>query len=366
MDKKPDITIGNAKDFARILEQERKRTDRSGHPFLLMLITFLTSPGHGRHRRQARTKNVLQSLQYCVRQTDVIGWYEKDAVLGVIYTEISQEPIPIARMLEERVRSALQSHMKPEQIDTIAISTIVYPPDKHITVGAEDSNTDKLYPEYKRVDPSYMMKRLMDVAGSAVLLVLSAPLLIGIGIVIKLTSQGPVLFKQRRIGQFGKPFTLLKFRSMYTEADPQVHRQYVQQLILHRRNGTGEAAELQHAGFYKLNQDERITPIGRVLRSKSLDELPQFLNVLAGTMSLVGPRPPLPYEVECYDSWHMRRVLQAKPGITGLWQIEGRSRTTFDEMVRLDLQYIDQRSILTDLYLLLRTPWVVIKGDGAL
>ena len=152
---------------------------------------------------------------------------------------------------------------------------------------------------------------------------------------------------------------------MYTDADSRVHQQYIQEFILQSKNGNGAHEALKQDGFFKLSQDPRITPLGRFIRTTSLDELPQLLNVLVGTMSLVGPRPPIPYEAEHYDIWHRRRLLEAKPGITGLWQVKGRSRTSFEDMVRLDLQYIDEWSLWTDLKLLLQTPWTVIKCEGA-
>jgi len=158
-----------------------------------------------------------------------------------------------------------------------------------------------------------------------------------------------------------KPFTMLKFRSMYSNADNRVHQEFVSSLI----QANGHAHKLGNNGFYKLANDPRITPIGRLLRKTSLDELPQLWNVLRGDMSLVGPRPPLPYEIEQYQPWHRRRVLDAKPGLTGLWQVAGRSRTTFDEMVRLDLRYAKARSLSTDIKILLATPAAVISGKGA-
>ena len=157
----------------------------------------------------------------------------------------------------------------------------------------------------------------------------------------------------------------LKFRSMYIDADTRVHEQYVQEFILQSKNGSGASEELKQDGLFKLSKDSRITPLGHFLRRTSLDELPQLLNVLVGTMSLVGPRPPIPYEIKDYGNWHRRRVLEAKPGITGLWQVQGRSRTTFEDMTRLDLRYIDTWSFWADLKLLLQTPWTVMKGEGA-
>jgi lipopolysaccharide/colanic/teichoic acid biosynthesis glycosyltransferase len=169
-----------------------------------------------------------------------------------------------------------------------------------------------------------------------------------------------VLYRQVRVGRRGEPFEMLKFRSMFVNADPAIHQQYVSWYI----KSSGQVERTGNEVF-KLTADPRITPVGRFLRRTSLDELPQFWNVLKGDMSLVGPRPPLPFEVEQYQPWHRRRVLDAKPGVTGLWQVEGRSRTTFDEMVRLDLRYARTRSLWTDLRILAATPRAMITGKGA-
>ena len=159
------------------------------------------------------------------------------------------------------------------------------------------------------------------------------------------------------------PFVFLKFRSMYINNDASVHAKYVRELIAGQAerkasNGNGE-------GVYKLTGDARITTVGKFLRRTSLDELPQFLNVFMGQMSLVGPRPPIDYEVEAYDLWHRRRLLEAKPGITGLWQVNGRSRVKFDDMVRLDLTYARTWSPWLDFKILMRTPRAVVLGEGA-
>ena len=154
-------------------------------------------------------------------------------------------------------------------------------------------------------------------------------------------------------------FNFYKFRSMYADNDPGVHRDYVTKLI------EGAKHVQQPNGMYKLVSDPRVTPLGRLLRKTSLDELPQFINVLVGDMSLVGPRPPLPYEFERYRTWHRRRVLEIKPGLTGLWQVKGRSRTTFDEMVRMDLHYARTQSLWLDLKIILQTPVAMFSGNGA-
>jgi lipopolysaccharide/colanic/teichoic acid biosynthesis glycosyltransferase len=195
-------------------------------------------------------------------------------------------------------------------------------------------------------------------------LILLSPLFILISALIKLTSEGPILFKQRRVGQYGARFTFLKFRSMHPRSDSKIHEDYVKGFIAGKA-GSPEPGESRNA-VYKLKDDPRVTRVGRVLRKASLDELPQFINVLMGDMSLVGPRPPIPYELEAYDPWHRSRLLEAKPGITGLWQVHGRSRTTFDDMVRLDLRYARTCSLWLDLKILLKTPRAVLSGQGAL
>ena len=150
---------------------------------------------------------------------------------------------------------------------------------------------------------------------------------------------------------------------MYVNNDNSVHKEFVTKLIASR--GESETAHGNRENVYKITNDKRITPLGRFLRRTSLDELPQFLNVLWGDMSLVGPRPPIPYELAAYQTWHRRRLLDVKPGITGLWQVTGRSTVKFDEMVRLDLRYAMSWSPWLDIRILLRTPFAVIRGSGA-
>jgi len=192
-----------------------------------------------------------------------------------------------------------------------------------------------------------------------VLLCLLGPLLALVAAAIKVNSKGPVIFRQVRVGQHGQPFNFLKFRSMYVGSDAAIHREYVTTFI------SGGAPPIGTDGVYKITNDPRVTAVGRWLRKSSLDELPQLWNVLRGDMSLVGPRPPIPYECECYALWHRRRVLEVKPGITGLWQVTGRSRLNFDDMVRLDLKYSKQWSIWLDIKILLQTPKAVLMGEGA-
>ncbi len=205
-------------------------------------------------------------------------------------------------------------------------------------------------------------KRAFDSIVATTLLVITSPLALLIAVLIKLDSPGPVVFRQERIGENGRPFTMLKFRSMRAGADTGVHKAYVTELI--RRNVGPEEVGEDGRRSLKEAQDSRVTRVGKVIRKASLDELPQLVNVLRGDMSLVGPRPPLAYEVAVYKDWHKRR-LEALPGITGLWQVEGRNQVSFDEMVRLDLKYIENQSLLYDLKILVQTPWAMLTGRGA-
>lgn len=194
------------------------------------------------------------------------------------------------------------------------------------------------------------LKRAIDVVFSALVLIFSAPLMALIALTIKLDSPGPVLFRQGRMGKGGRPFTVHKFRSMMIDADEQ------KELLRDLNEADGP--------IFKIKDDPRVTRLGRWLRRFSLDELPQFYNVLRGDMSIIGPRPPLPEEVSQYQPWHMRR-LEIAPGITGLWQVSGRSELPFDEMALLDIYYIEQWSPALDLKILLRTIPTILFGDGA-
>jgi exopolysaccharide biosynthesis polyprenyl glycosylphosphotransferase len=195
-----------------------------------------------------------------------------------------------------------------------------------------------------------VVKRALDVVISAMALVLFSPVMLLIALLIKYDSPGPVLFRQERVGRGGRLFTLYKFRSMRQGADEE------KRALLDRNQATGP--------LFKLRDDPRLTRVGRWLRRLSLDELPQLCNVLRGEISLVGPRPPIPSEVEQYQDWHRRR-LDVPPGMTGLWQVSGRSELTFDEMVMLDLFYAENWSLLLDFKILLRTIPTVILGTGA-
>jgi len=206
-----------------------------------------------------------------------------------------------------------------------------------------------------------LVKRASDVFVASVALVLLAPVWLLVALLIKLDSRGPVLYSQERVGMDGRVFLFLKFRTMLTGSDDRAHREYQRRYISGEPDtNLGDSRR----PVYKLHSDPRITRVGRVLRRLSIDELPQLLNVLRGEMSVVGPRPPIPYEVASYAPWHRRR-LDMKPGLTGLWQVSGRNRLSFEEMVKLDLFYIENWSLWLDLKIILRTLPVMLRGDDA-
>ena len=349
--------------FHSLLTHERRRAERSRKPFVLMLLDANLENGTAAEILKRGAEVILSSK----RETDLVGWYKQDVILGVIFTEVSVEgDQPVTETLRSKIETALIKHLGREPASKIAISLHLFPEnwDKDHTGWVADS---KLYPDLKRKGSRkrlpLVIKRVMDVVGSAALLFVLSPLLATIAFLIKLTSKGPVLYEQDRLGQFGARFKCLKFRTMYTNNDPKIHQEYVQQFIA-GKDGL-DKSESSEKPVYKLTNDPRVTSIGRLLRKASLDELPQFLNVLRGEMSLVGPRPPVPYEFEVYDIWHRRRVLEVKPGVTGLWQVSGRNRTLFDEMVRLDLRYCQSWSLWLDVKILFATPRAVFNGDGA-
>ena len=351
--------------FLRMLALERKRTERSQRRFVLMLVES-ASLFSGGDKVQIIEK-VLRALAHSTRETDITGWYNTGSVIGVVFTEIGlAEGKSVADALLAKTLEALGRTLSIEQIHEIRLTFHFFPED------LEDDRSGgmldpALYPDLVRTpDPkrrARLLKRVMDVAGSISALVFLSPLLAVIAVAIKLTSRGPILFRQTRIGQSGRRFTFLKFRSMHSNSDHAVHKEYVK-LLISGETGSEQQAESRQP-VYKLTNDARVTRLGRFLRRTSLDELPQLLNVLTGEMSLVGPRPPIPYEFQSYAIWHRRRLLSVKPGITGLWQVEGRSRVKFDDMVRLDLAYAASWSPWMDLKILLRTPGAVFSGEGA-
>jgi len=364
--------------FKDVLLREWKRAERFSEPFVLLLVELhedqMASSKAWTARADARLDSglprgsswgrVVSALAACTRQTDVMGWFVQHGVLAVLMTEVGQADEDSMARLESIVRRQLADRLSSD-----VLSRVVF--EMHVHHGKEETGPEGPRP----VDPVLLelcmtrnpsrvreaIKRGMDIAGSLALLLVLSPLYLLLALLVKVVSPGPVFFRQVRVGQEAKPFTMFKFRTMHVDADRGLHHEFVTNFI----KGGCQPPEPGENQVFKITNDPRVTPIGRILRRTSLDELPQFWNVLRGDMSLVGPRPPLAYELEQYRSWHWRRVLEAKPGITGLWQVMGRSRTTFDDMVRLDLRYVRTCSPWTDVKILLATPKAVFSGKGA-
>jgi len=359
-----DNCILSEQSFYRAIVLERKRTERSGRSLMLMLLDVGNCTSA--QKRSKLLSGILLPLVRATRETDAIGWYKKDLSIGALFSDIgAEEKSSVLAVMLSRINDVLRTHLNVEQFSQLTLSFYVFPQDWEDN-GEEPTSNPVLYPDVLRQDDAgksaRVIKRALDIVGSSAALVLFSPVFLVAALAIKLSSTGPVLFKQKRIGQHGTMFTFLKFRSMSVNNDTTVHKAYVRQLIAGK---AGCNSAKNGEGVYKLTADPRVTAVGKFLRRTSIDELPQFINVLRGEMSLVGPRPPIAYEVEAYDLWHRRRLLEAKPGITGLWQINGRSRVKFDEMVRLDLQYARTWTPWLDLKILLRTPRAVISGSGA-
>jgi lipopolysaccharide/colanic/teichoic acid biosynthesis glycosyltransferase len=355
----------NEEAFKRKIAIERKRTERSKEPFLLMLLE--SGNQQGAEKNGKILDNILSVLLLSIRETDVIGWYKDRITAGVMFTGLARyDKNLILGVILNKVSTTLNAQLPSEQLSQIKISFHFFPDDWDNENSGRPSNPS-LYPDLTNPDKSktslLRTKQVMDIIGSALMLILCSPLLLITALAIKASSKGPVLYRQKRVGQYGQNFTFLKFRSMRIDNDSSAHKEYVTNLIAGKAGYKG--LNKNGEGIYKFTNDPRVTRVGRILRRTSLDELPQLFNVLRGDMSLVGPRPAIPYELAAYETWHRRRVLEVKPGMTGLWQVTGRSRVKFDEMVRLDLRYATSWSPWLDLKILMRTPRAVIKGAGA-
>ena len=361
----PPRMLLNEDAFVSMLYLERRRAERAQNRFVLILVD-VQKIVNGISTKERMVQLLAKSLSEATRETDIIGWYLENSLMGVVGTELGKASNELVqKRFLDKLRSIFESTLGIEKSASISVSFHFFP--EEYGSGANDHSANiKLYPEIqKREDARRVplaIKRAIDLAGSAAALVFLSPIFAAVALAIKLSSKGPVLFRQERLGQHGKTFTVLKFRSMRTDCDAKIHRQYVEQFIAGQVDGSSDTAAKP---VFKIQKDPRVTPIGRFIRKASLDELPQFWNVLRGDMSLVGPRPALAYEFQKYEVWHRRRVLEIKPGITGLWQVEGRSRTRFDEMVRLDLKYARAWSVWLDLKILAQTPGAVIQGEGA-
>jgi len=337
--------------FKDALVRERRQADRQAAPFAVLVVDRIRRPSDG-----SAWVPIVRAVSAVKGDAEVAGWLEKDAALGLLLPEASAKR---ALKVKWRLRREIATRLGVGALG--GLSTRLYAHGlESAAIGAAFPPVDLLIDAF--VPPRHhpvrdAAKRGLDVVGSVVLLATFAPVWLVVFAIVKSTSPGPAIYRQVRVGRRGEPFTMLKFRTMHVNAGDGIHKDYMDWFISSSGQQPRNGSEV-----FKLTNDPRITPLGRALRHISMDEVPQFLNVLRGEMSLVGPRPPLPSEVARYQPWHRRRVLEAKPGITGLWQVKGRSRTTFDEMVRMDLEYARTHSLWTDLKLLAATPIAMFKG----
>jgi lipopolysaccharide/colanic/teichoic acid biosynthesis glycosyltransferase len=354
------------------LEEERLRAERCSLPLSVILceVGVLEGMLGGRRRLQRFLAGFSAWLGESLRRVDVKGWYDA----GRLAVLLPATPEAGGRAVLERLQGWVGSYLEAEGVGARAEGLFELATYPDVLRGQPQVGEQRPAKGPGRArdlfsgGPSLSgagrwLKRALDVLGSLLLLVLSAPLMLAVAVAVKLSSPGPAVFRQARLGEGGRPFVYYKFRSMYVGNDDRGHRDYCRRLI------AGEVASINNGAkgelLLKLAQDPRVTPIGRWLRRSSLDELPQLFNVLKGDMSLVGPRPPIPYEVVHYRDWHLRRLLAAKPGLTGLWQVRSRSSTSFDEMVRMDLRYADGWSLWQDFKIILQTVPAVISAKGA-
>ena len=338
--------------FVKQIRLEKRRTDRFKVP--LSVLLFQVHPDH--RSRPGQFGALVDLLRNSKRETDLIGYLD-DGVVGVLLIHTGETGL-----------QSFASKLATAAHDLTYTSTSgTYPDQVFERIIATDAVEPDTLPYFIDYDTEHgaiqlFLKRSMDIIGALVLLLLAAPIMLAAAIAIKVTSPGPVIFTQMRLGRKGVPFRFHKFRSMTTGADEHVHRAYVTRLIegKHDEINQGDSEK----PIYKLQGDSRVTRVGFFLRKTSIDELPQLFNVLKGDLSLVGPRPPIPYEAELYQSWHLRRILEGRPGITGLWQVEGRNRVSFDEMVRMDLRYTRTWTLWLDLKILVKTVGAVLRFDG--
>lgn len=353
-----DHGLYSERSFHEKLVQERRRAERSNKPLIVMVLD--AEDLQDADQTGEITVWLGEGVNRCVRGTDICGLLKEGHLIGVILTEVEADKVDIAkRIVAKKTRERLAAVLSDEIMSRIVISFRIYP-----EAGGGGSFDMTFFPELTsgsgRNIGGEILKRSLDIAGSVAGLILFCPFFAILPLLIKFSSKGPIFFRQDRVGRNGRKFRLIKYRSMYMDNDDVIHREYVKQLIKGANPGKGASQVV-----YKIQGDPRVTPLGRILRKYSLDELPQFVNVLKGEMSLVGPRPPISYEVEHYCGWQRNRLIGKRPGITGLWQVTGRSSTSFDEMVRLDLRYLNGWTIMLDLKILLRTPRAVLKCKGA-
>jgi len=412
-----EINYVPIEQFKHRLLLERRRAERLKATSSIMIVSILDGKADDLVLREIKMKNLVSQFCKNLRETDAVSLFNKERIVILLPETDLEGAQYVNKILHQQINQFIQenSGRKIFTPDEFTVEIIPFPDSSldddiderknsvklpnqgtndyvsglfsknkfhyqnslptfiNACVGRNDGsalimeianrnfiNTDIL--EKTIYDLQLGIKRVFDFLAALLLLIILAPVFATIALVIKLTSEGPVIFTQKRVGFNGKLFKFYKFRTMYNNNDEHIHKKYIQNLISGKYDSINNGSN--DDPLFKLKNDPRITAIGRFLRKTSLDELPQLWNVLKGEMSLIGPRPPIPYEVEAYEPWHLRRVQEVKPGITGLWQVSGRNKLTFDDQVRLDIKYVKSWSFFLDLKILLKTIPVLIFFTG--
>jgi lipopolysaccharide/colanic/teichoic acid biosynthesis glycosyltransferase len=382
-------SIHSVEQFCSLLEYERARCARNGH--VLSLIVFTVGRSNA---GVARNGHLAHTLIRRIRSIDEAGWLDNQHV-GILlpYTSTAgawKLTDDICQIIGDKAASpqcAVYTHPfnwfsdDNGQLTQLHFRDI-FPewrttasPDFSVSdISADRENIDLAaqhsYPHERTKNfdaqaeglrpflscPLPIWKRSMDIIGASLALIVLSPIMALVAIIIKIVSPGPVFFKQQRVGYMGKNFTMLKFRTMKVDTDATAHQLYLAELI----NGAAHNDESLTKPMAKIDDKLEMIPFGKILRQTCVDELPQLINVLRGEMSLVGPRPPIPYEVKEYLHWHKERI-DVVPGMTGLWQVSGKNRLTFKEMTCLDIQYWRKKSLWLDIKILLMTPGVIFS-----
>ncbi len=355
----PTLIVGTNTEAEQTIHELRERRDL-GYRVVGVIATENTEK-----HREAKIKNLsvnsVSSVVKKVSEIQVVGNLN-DLPDIIRQLEIQEVIITDNQIPSEKLFEAMMQIGRKQKVEfRLAPSLFNFLPQKTSVEQIGILPMVRLFRE-PLSDAERFIKRASDIVISAILIILLLPVWLMISLFVKFDSRGSILFKQERVGMDGRKFLCYKFRTMKADADDQLHREAYRKNIGGGREAN--AGNEEKPVFGKVKDDPRVTRIGRFLRRTSLDELPQFLNVLKGEMSIVGARPPIPYEVEEYDLWHRKR-LDMKPGITGLWQVSGRNRLTFEEMVQIDLFYIENWSLWLDLKIILLTLPAVLRGDGA-
>lgn len=339
--------------FARVLWRQRAHADRTGSPFLLLRF-HLNGGLHFNSSAEGAVDTLMHVAAQECRSGDLADWFgDHRRAVGVILPDASAESAP--RVIE-RVTAAFRTRAKRYAdaqgvIPELRCEVYVYPSTPEMQTMPGASGEKYLAGETLFSRPLPRWKRALDIVASGTGLALLSPLFLVVAIFIKIVSPGPVFFRQERVGRLGITFRIWKFRTMFCDSDVSMHQEHMEKLI---QGQAAEGGQGRGIPMTKIKHDPRIIPFGHILRASCIDELPQLINVLLGDMTLIGPRPALPYEADQYLRWHTGRF-DAVPGMTGLWQVSGKNTLSFEEMVSLDIRYGRELSIWQDAKILVKT-----------